>query len=81
MASIPSRIAPLAAASALVACLLCACGGGGDEAVLQLPNSDLEGTRAASGSAIDADNVSRLEERWSFALTAQPTFSGIFAST
>ena len=60
---------------------LCACGGGGDEAVWQLPNSDLEGTRAASGSAIDAGNVSRLEERWRFAFTAEPTFSGIFAST
>jgi outer membrane protein assembly factor BamB len=81
LASIPSRIAPLAAASALVACLLCACGGGGDEAVWQLPNSDLQGTRAASGSAIDAGNVSTLEERWRFAFTAEPTFSGIFAST
>lgn len=81
MASIPSRIAPLAAASALVACLLCGCSARGEEAVWQLPNSDLEGTRAATGSAIDAGNVARLEVRWHFALTAQPTFSGIFAST
>ena len=47
MASIPSRIAPLAAAAALVACLLFGCGGGNDDAVWQLPNSDLEGQRTA----------------------------------
>ena len=81
MASIPSRIAPLAAASALVVCLLCSCGGGGDDAVWQSPNSDLEGTRAAAGSAIDSGNVASLEARWQFALTARPSFSGIFAST
>ena len=35
----------------------------------------------ARGLEIDAGNVARLEERWRFAFTAQPTFSGIFAST
>jgi outer membrane protein assembly factor BamB len=71
----------LAAASALVAGLLCGCGGGGDDAVWRLPNSGLEGTRAAAGSSIDAGNVAELEVRWRFAFTAQPSFSGIFAST
>ena len=53
----------------------------GEDAVWQLPNSDLEGTRSAAGSAIDAGNVERLEVRWRFAFTARQTFSGIFAST
>jgi outer membrane protein assembly factor BamB len=81
LASIPSRIAPLVAASALVACLLCGCGGSGDDAVWRLPNGDLEGTRAAAESSIDADNVARLKVRWRFPFTARPSFSGIFAST
>ena len=81
MASIPSRLAPLAAASALVACLLSGCGGGGEDAAWGLPNSDLQGTRAARDSAIDAGNVERLDVRWNFAFTARPSFSGIFAST
>jgi len=80
LASIPSRIAPLAAASALMPCLFLGCGGRGDEAVWQLPNSDLEGTRVAAGSSIDFGNVARLEVRWRFAFTARPSFSGIFAS-
>jgi alcohol dehydrogenase (cytochrome c) len=71
----------LAVATALVACLLSGCGGGGGDAVWQLPNSGLEGTRAARDSSIDSGNVGRLEVRWRFSLTARPTFSGIYAST
>jgi outer membrane protein assembly factor BamB len=45
------------------------------------PNGDLEGTRAAAGSGLDAGNVSRLRVRWRFRFTAKPSFSGIYAST
>jgi outer membrane protein assembly factor BamB len=69
------------AVAAVVAGLLCGCGGQDDAATWQLPNSDLAGTRAATGSAIDAGNVVRLEVRWRYRLTAAPTFSGIFASS
>lgn len=61
--------------------LLLGCGGHGDDGTWELPNGDLAGTRAASGSPIDADSVSRLEVRWRFRLTAKPNYSGIFAST
>jgi alcohol dehydrogenase (cytochrome c) len=67
--------------AAVVAVLLSSCGSHERGGTWQLPNSDLAGTRAAAGSKIDAANVARLEVRWRFALTAQPTFSGIFAST
>ena len=45
------------------------------------PNGNLSGTRAATGAAIDATNVSHLRLAWRFRFTAQPGFSGIFAST
>src|SRR6185437_5291324 len=45
------------------------------------PNGDLAGTRAASGSSIDAANVGRLRPAWRFALTGYQTPSGVFAST
>ena len=79
----PSR-SPVPAAAALavaVAVLLLGCGGDDDPGAWQLPNADLAGTRAARGSAIDADNVSRLGVRWRFRLTAPPSFSGSVAST
>jgi outer membrane protein assembly factor BamB len=67
--------------AALVAGLLCGCGAHHGEGTWELPNGDLAGTRAAAGSAIDAGNAARLGVRWRYALTAAPTFSGIFAST
>ena len=77
-------LAPRAARSlsvAVFALVLLGCGGHGDDGTWELPNGDLAGTRAVSGSPIDADNVSRLEVRWRYALTAKPNYSGIFAST
>jgi len=70
----------VAAASALVASVLAGCGGhaAGD---WPLPNGDLAGTRAASGSSIFAGTVARLRVRWRFRFTAKPSFSGSFAST
>src|SRR5205823_7931784 len=46
-----------------------------------LPNGDLAGTRDATGSPIDAGNVTRLRVRWRFRFTSKPSFSGTFAST
>ena len=46
-----------------------------------LPSADLAGTRAASGSSIEARNVAQLRVRWRFRFTAPRGFSGIFAST
>ena len=68
------------AALVLAASLLSGCGAGRHGA-WPLPGSDLSGTRAASGSRIDAANVAGLLPRWRFALRAAPSFSGIFAST
>jgi outer membrane protein assembly factor BamB len=67
--------------SAVVAVLLCGCGGADAEGVWQLPNADLAGTRAAAGAAIDADSAADLRVRWRFRLTAKPTLAGVFAST
>ena len=61
--------------------ILLGCGGHDRDGTWELPNRDLAGTRAASGSTIDAENVSRLEVRWRYGLTAKPNYSGIFAST
>jgi alcohol dehydrogenase (cytochrome c) len=47
----------------------------------QLSSGNLAGTRAARGSALRADDVSRLEVRWRFRLRDTPVGSGIFAST
>ena len=69
------------AVAAVAAGLLAGCGTHHSDDNWKLPNGDLAGTRGAAGSAIDAGNVARLEVRWRFALTAAPTFSGVFAST
>ena len=61
--------------------LLCGCGGRATDGTWALPNSDLAGTRAATGSTITDANVDRLRVRWRFRFTAKPGFSGIFAST
>jgi len=61
--------------------VLFGCGGRDADGTWELPNGDLAGTRTASGSPIDSDNVSRLEVRWRYALTAEPNYSGVFAST
>ena len=76
MVSIPARRVLLAAAAALLA----GCGGH-SQSVWQLPNHDLTGTRAASGSRIDAGNVARLRVSWRFRFTAKPSFSGLVTST
>ncbi len=73
--------ARLAAGSALVASLLCGCGDRAAQGTWPLPNSDLEGTRSAAESSIDARSVARFGVRWRFGFTARPVFSGIFAST
>ena len=69
------------AAAALGVSFLCGCGGRAAPAVWPLASGDLAGTRAAAKSSIRAANVGRLEARWRFRFTAQPSFSGIFAST
>jgi outer membrane protein assembly factor BamB len=69
------------AATAMAASLLCACGSRSREGVWLLPGGNLAGTRAASGSTIDARNVAELRPRWRFRLRARPSFSGIYAST
>ena len=69
------------AAVALVV-LPAGCGSGSEGSGLwPLPNGDLAGTRAASGSEIDSTNVAQLRPRWRFRLTARPAFAGVFAST
>jgi outer membrane protein assembly factor BamB len=64
-----------------LAAVLAGCGGSSEEASWRLPNADLAGTRAAAGSGLDSGNVGGFAVRWRFALTAAPTYSGIFAST
>ena len=85
-ASVYHRVSALRTARSLAVVLFAAsvhlgCGGNGDDGTWELPNGDLAGTRAASGSPIDADNVSRLEVRWRYRLTAKAPYSGAFAST
>lgn len=65
----------------MVASLLCGCGARDAPGTWPLPNGDLSGTRAASGSSIDAGTVSSIRVRWRFRFTAKPSFSGVFAST
>jgi outer membrane protein assembly factor BamB len=67
--------------AAVVAGLLCSCGGQAEQETWLLPNADFAGTRAASGTAIDAASAGNLRVRWRFALREQPSFSGIYAST
>jgi alcohol dehydrogenase (cytochrome c) len=69
-------------ALALLVGLLGGCGDkGSSRGAWPQPNSDLAGTRAASGAAVDSGNVDGLTERWRFALTAAPAYAGVFAST
>ena len=81
MALRPGKGVPVAAAAAVVAGLFCGCGARVADGTWPLPNGDLAGTRAASGSPIDAGSVARLRVRWRFRFTARPSFSGRFAST
>ena len=74
------RAAPSLAVVLVVASLV-GCGGGDADGTWELPNGDLAGTRAAAGSPIDAGNVSELEVRWRYRLTAKAPYSGAFAST
>jgi outer membrane protein assembly factor BamB len=76
----PAQNASVAFA-AVVASVLCGCGSAAGRGTWQLPNSDLEGTRATSETAIDAAGVANVRVRWRFALRARPSFSGIYAST
>ena len=69
------------AVAVFAANVLLGCGGPSGDDSWELPNGDLAGTRAASGTPIDADNVSRLQVQWRYGLTAKPNYSGIFAST
>jgi outer membrane protein assembly factor BamB len=69
------------AAAAFAASLLGGCGSGDADGNWRLPNADLAGTRAATGSPINAGNVARLRPRWRFELTAKPGSFGLFAST
>ena len=57
------------------------CGGGSSTTSWPLPNADLAGTRAVSGSALDAGSVAGLRVRWRFRFTSAPSFAGSFAST
>jgi outer membrane protein assembly factor BamB len=57
------------------------CGGNHAQSSWPQPNHDLAGTRAASGSTLDAGNVSGLRARWRFTFSGRPGFSGLFAST
>ena len=67
--------------AAVVATLLCGCGAHTGRGTWQLPNANLAGTRAASGTAIDAAGIASLRVRWRFAFPERPGFSGIYAST
>ena len=78
MANGTTRIAGIAV---IAAGLLAGCGGHGKQPTWPMSGGDLAGTRSASGSAITSDNVAGLRVRWRFPFTAQPSFSGIFAST
>jgi outer membrane protein assembly factor BamB len=45
------------------------------------PNHDLVGTRAATGSRLDARSVGRLQRVWRFRVPEQTTYSGLLAGT
>ena len=75
---------PLRSALVLTVVLVLATAGCGSESSTgswPLPNGDLAGTRAASGSTIDSGNVATLAPRWRFRLGGEPTVTGSFAST
>src|ERR1041384_4106711 len=65
----------MVAATLLVGC------GSHSKTVWSLPNGDLAGTRAASGSRIDAGSVKRLRVKWRVRLTAKRSYAGIVTST
>jgi alcohol dehydrogenase (cytochrome c) len=76
-----TRVSPAFGALGLLVAVLAGCGGGSAEGTWTLPNRDLEGTRAAAGSRIDAGSVDALRVRWRFRLTGRPSYGGRFAST
>jgi len=76
-----ARKLPPVLAAVACASVLGGCGAHASEGAWPLPNGDLAGTRAASGSAIDAGSVARLRVRWRFRFTSAPSFAGSFAST
>ena len=75
------RCLSLAVAVVALASISGGCGGQRREGTWPLPNGDLAGTRAVSGSAIAAASVVRLDVRWRFTFTSEPSFAGSFAST
>jgi outer membrane protein assembly factor BamB len=76
-----ARCARSLAVTVVLAGLVLGCGERESDGTWELPNADLAGTRAATGASIDADNISELEVRWRYALTAKANYSGTFAST
>jgi outer membrane protein assembly factor BamB len=76
-----ARKLPMLLAASAFASVLSGCGAHHSRGTWPLPNGDLAGTRAVSGSAIDAGSVARLHVRWRFRFTSAPSFGGSFAST
>jgi outer membrane protein assembly factor BamB len=76
-----ARNLAVAAVATVIASGVGGCGGSTGSGTWSLPNGDLEGTRAASGSSIDAGTVARLRASWRFTFTSAPSFAGSFAST
>lgn len=67
--------------AAVVALAVAGCGSDSSSGDWPLPNGDLQGTRAAGDSSLDAGSVGRLAVRWRFRLPGKPTVTGSFAST
>ncbi|HEY9456754.1 MAG TPA: PQQ-binding-like beta-propeller repeat protein, partial [Gaiella sp.] len=75
------RLRSTFALATVLALVAAGCGSESRPGDWPLPNADLAGTRAATGSAIDSGNVGTLVPRWRFRLTGTPTVTGSFAST
>jgi outer membrane protein assembly factor BamB len=75
------RIAASLVVVAIAGVLSGSAAGSSDSATWTLPAGNLAGTRAASGSAISADNVSRLRVSWRFTPPDPLERYGRFAST
>src|SRR6266478_3774053 len=67
--------------AAVVVSLMGGCGRHGNHGTWALSNGNLAGTRSASGSAINSDNVGALRARWRFPFLAKPSSGGVFAAT